>query len=404
MKHNPLHTRSVIAAVAVTGSIVGSVVPAATTRSQASAATSYPSWRAFTSEQESPTHTYTEAQAVAVAQRFNVLTATKDAFRRYVAAMRAANPKLKLYAYTNASFVHGPQKDTFPLSWYVLDTAGNKVQNNWGLWLMNPTNGEWVANRVQNCIDAVQYSGYDGCFLDNLGTGSIYVPDLTGTPVNPRTGAQWTSVDWLRATSAAAIQIRTQTGLPLVSNGLSNGGAYFDPISPTSALLEATDRGMAETFVRAARSPVNSYRSEALWKQDVDMLVDANKKGQQVLAYTKVWVATATQAQKDAWHRYAFATFLLGDSGLGKFTFSYGPGTNNLVDHPWWKVSLGIPVEPYTKLGHIYQRAFANGLVLVNPTDRATTVYLGTALVDLNGVSLTTVTLRPHDAQILRTP
>lgn len=377
------------------------VVANATAGMPSAAAADAPSWRAWGVEQESPTHTFTQSQAVDIAQNFNLITATRDSFRPYVAAMRSANTKLKLYAYTNQTFARGDQFNAFPPNWYIRDTSGNKIKNDWGLWLMDPGNPNWVTNRVNDCLDAVQRSGYDGCFLDNMGTGSIYVPNLSGTPVNPRTGAQWTKADWMKATVAQAEQLRSQTGRPLVVNGLGNGSSYFDPASPTSRLLAATNRGLAETFVRAATSGVTNYRSEALWKKDVDMLVDAHAKRQQVLAYTKVWVP-ATDAQKRQWHRYAFATFLLGDSGMGKFTFSFGKDTANLVDHPWWKVPIGSPQGGYLKVGGVYRRTFSNGLVVVNPTSSSITVDLGGTYVDLNGTTRKVLTLAPHDAQILR--
>src|SRR4051812_23719550 len=60
-------------------------------------------------EYMSPTHQFTQAQAVAIAQRFDTVAAMPVAFQNYVGAMRTANPNLELLAYSNAMYASKPE-------------------------------------------------------------------------------------------------------------------------------------------------------------------------------------------------------------------------------------------------------------------------------------------------------
>ena len=51
----------------------------------------------------------------------------------------------------------------------------------------------------------------------------------------------------------------------------------------------------------------------------------------------------------------------------------------------------------------MYRRAFSSGLVLVNPTSSTHWVDLGSTYIDLEGNTVTSVSLEPHTGKILRT-
>lgn len=373
------------------------------TRSPSPAAGTDPSGiRSWAIENEASSHSYTQAEAVADAQRFNLITALRGSYRGHVPAMKQANPDLQLLVYMNGAFAQAGQRDAFPADWYLRDAAGNKIQNNWGIWLMNPSHTGWVDNRVQECANALAYSGYDGCFIDNLGPGAIWSPSLSADPINPATGKVWTEKEWMAATSVIASRVRQALSpRPLIVNGLGAGFSYFSAWAPTSQLLGVADYGIAEMWIRPASQGITSYRPEASWKQDVDLLVDASARGKSVLATTKVWV-DGTQAQKDAWHEYALASFLLADDGTHHFTFSYGRHEDPTAGHPWWSIDLGDPTGGYVKADGVYQRDFAAGKVLVNPTTSPVTVHLGATYVGVDGQSLSSVTLAPYTGRILR--
>jgi hypothetical protein len=158
---------------------------------------------------------------------------------------------------------------------------------------------------------------------------------------------------------------------------------------------------MAEGWLRGATDPITAYPSEAHWKQDVDALPDAGAQGKSFLGVTKVWT-TGTQAQKRAWFVFALASFLLGNDGSSYMTFSYTPG-DLTVDRAWYHLVLGNPVGSYAKVNGVYQRDFAAGRVLVNPTPSTFTIALGGTYYTLSGVAVTSVKLGPDSASILTT-
>jgi hypothetical protein len=146
---------------------------------------------------------------------------------------------------------------------------------------------------------------------------------------------------------------------------------------------------------------VNTYKSESLWKQDVDMLVNAQQRGSGVLAMTRLWV-TATAAQTLAWHEFALASYLLATNGHSFFSF-LATHTNAALtaDYAIDHVAIGYPLGAYTKVNGAYQRLFSAGASLVNPTAATVRVTLTGLYRDLRGQLVTIVTLPPQSADIL---
>ena len=157
-------------------------------------------------EIEARTHRWTLAQAVEHAKGYDVIIALRFSYtREMVAAMRKVNPSLRLVVYSNGTLAQTAQKNTFPDSWYLKDKNGFKIQNDWKLWLMDPVNPAWLQNRALQCQDFVAKSGYDSCYLDNMGYGFIKYNPLTGKPINPRTRALYTFPDWQREIGRAHV-------------------------------------------------------------------------------------------------------------------------------------------------------------------------------------------------------
>ena len=155
-------------------------------------------------------HTYTQAQAVTAATRYDVIVAYTQAFQPYVAAMRAANPNLVLLAYMNGMFVPPAQAASWPADWYSYDSSGTKVQNAQNKnYLMNPSNSGWVQNRATMCASLASQSGYDGCMLDTIGVAPLTPGYCTALPVNPATGVAWARPDWISATTQLSQSVRS---------------------------------------------------------------------------------------------------------------------------------------------------------------------------------------------------
>jgi Hypothetical glycosyl hydrolase family 15 len=341
-------------------------------------------------------------QAVSEAKRFNIISATRTVYRPYVAQMKAANPNLKLLVYLNGTYAQQNQGSAFPDAWYSHTAGGAKITSGaYGNYLMNPASQGWIDTVVQTCIQFKADSGYDGCLLDMLGTGPLMPGYDTGLPVNPATGSVWTDSQWLAATSHLAATVRSAIApAVLAGNGIQNGNSYFRSGAPSSQLFNGVDIGMAETWIRAAHQGISSWPTEANWKSNVDTIANAGAHGNSIVAITKCW-ATGTDAQKEQWHRFALASFLLGNDGHSDFYFSYSASNDAASDNAMWHVALGQPLGAYANVGGVYLRDFAAGKVLVNPTAASVFIPLGGAYVDLDGNLVTSITLAPHTGQIL---
>jgi hypothetical protein len=357
--------------------------------------------KAFENISSDHDHTLTEAKAHA--QRFDAITAVPGAYQGMVPEMKAVNSKLRVLVYMNGTFAQKSQGTLYPETWYLRDRYGRKVTSkNYGNFLMNPNNAGWQKERANFCLEQLQRSGYDGCTLDMLGSAPLDPGYLTALPVNPATGQVFTEAAWINATAAVARAVKAALGTrPVIANGLRSGPQYFAGSAPSEVLLDAADGGVAEAWLRAASWGITKFRDETGWKQEVDMIVDAEARGDAVYTLTKVW-ASGTAAQKDAWHEYALASFLLGAGPRSQFGFSYSPGESPTGTHPWWQLSLGSPTARYAKSGGVYQRPYGNGKVLVNPTDARVTVSLGGTFVDLRGTRVTSVVMGPNTGKVLR--
>ena len=340
-------------------------------------------------------------QAVDMAKKFDVISATKRSFGKNVPLMKAANPDLKMLVYMNGAFTRSFEANMFPADWYAYDANGRKITTTeFGDFLMAIWNPAWVDKAAAICHEFLLESGFDGCLVDAVGTASLRKGYVTGQPINPQTGQPFTKAEWLRAASDLMARIKARVGGPLVvPNGIRTGPEYFDPVAPTKMLMDNADGGFVELFVRGPKDGISQYRSEERWKKDVDMLVAAGAAGTPLLTVTKVWT-TGTQAQKDQWHRYAFGTFLLGTNGRHYFNFIDDKDT--ITAHPMWMFDIGVPSGAYAKINGVYQRTFTKGKVLVNPTTSTFIIPLGGTYIDSQNIVRTSVTLTPHTASILK--
>ena len=371
------------------------------TISLVSATASLPSARRF-----SPTYMdhssipLTNDQAVAAAQNFDVLLDQGAEFTPYLASMRAANPALRIYTYVNG--VYSDPGKVYDPSTYSYDSSGRKIAMNTRWLLMDPTSSIWRTTILNRCRQINATSGYDGCFLDNLGASPFVPGYVTALPINPATGQVWLQSAWVTATSNLARSVVAgTTGLFVSANGLVSGARYFDSLASTKPLLNATTATMAESFLRGPATPMTSFVSESVWLKNVQMLSDAEASGGSVFATTKVWIQ-ATSAQIDQWHTYALASFLMGTSGQSYFNFSSSQDFSGLTATAAQdQVDLGTPQSSVAKVAGVYQRGFAKGLVLVNPTKATVSVVLSSAYRDANGQTVTTVTLASNTGAIL---
>ena len=347
---------------------------------------------------------FTLAQAVALAKQFDVIAAQSNVFPKYIAAMKAAKPNLRIIAYVNGMFDLTSGGTAYPSTWYAHDAKGARIRSTFGNYLLNPGNASWAQSVAKQCSDALAKSHYDGCFLDTLGTAPLDPGYCTGLAIDPATGKVWTQTQWLAATSTVARTV--QSGNPnaiVMDNGLADGQKYYNPSGSTEPLIAATHVGMVELWLRSNGTPANKFKSEAEWLQDVNMIVNAQAQGFWIATTTKLWVP-ASAAQQAAWEKYALASFLMAANG--KAYFSFMPNRTNsglLHDAPLEHLSIGTPTGVFKKVGSVYERTFTSGIAMVNVSGSPVTLTLGTLFKNLAGQFVTSEVLPPNSGDVFVT-
>jgi len=344
----------------------------------------------------------TQAQAVTDARNYDMVVGLVNTFQPYLGAMRTANPSVKVIAYMNGAYAQKNQGTLYPEAWYAHDAAGHKITSvSQGNYLMDVSNSGWATDRAKKC-SASMGKGFNGCYLDLLGTATLDPGYVSSLPINPATNQVWTAPGFIAATSAIGTKVKlANSGGMIVGNGLSNGDLYFDPAAgPTSRLLDGMDGANAQGWNRGTTQAPDKYRDQASWQHDVDMLPDAGAKGRSVMTMTKLWVA-ATDAQRLSVHRYALASFLLGTDGNQYFFFSdTGSESAAAPDYPYDHVNVGAPAGAYRIQGGAYVRQFSAGVAVVNPTNAPVTVSLGGTYRSLDGQQMSSVTLAPNTGDV----
>lgn len=346
-------------------------------------------------------HTYSRAEAVRHAREFDVIIGDSWAFRAHLGAMRQVNPRLRILAYQNGGY--SKPSENYPESWYAHTASGVRIRSlEFGNYLMQISNPNWVGAVVQKCREHLRDSGYDGCFLDSVGPAALDPGYASGLPINPATGQVWTQSAYMNASRILVAKVKNHVGRNLVvANGVTNGREYFTSPGSTGQIVDPIDGGMVELFVRPPYASATSFRSTSDWKLDVDMLVDAGHKGRVLFCVTKSW-SSATEATKHKMFRYAMGTFLLGTNGRSYFSFLFDRNTGR-SSHVW-DAKLGPPRSKYGRAGGVFQRRFRNGRVLVNPSDDRITVRLRRSFITIDGQRVRRVTMSDHSAMILLLP
>jgi len=327
-------------------------------------------WAAFN---QVPTN-FTAAQAAVAAPAFDLATVKPTAsMAPVVAAMRNANPQLKVLVYHNGAFAQKNEGTRYPAAWYARDANGNKiVQTVFGNFLMDVSHAGWVGEVVRQCRAAKATTGANGCYTDMLMTAPLFDNYASGgKPINPATGRQWTFPDFQRAVEAIADAVRTGVPGPYAANGVARGKRWFATGGASSkTLTNHVDAAHSEIWLRDRTLSANQWPSVADWKLDVDMIAQAEAERRVVMVETKLW-ETASPALVDRWRAFTLGSFLLGTEGRSTW-FLFTPASSfagMAAAHPWDDVPVGSPLSPYSRqgAGGAYVRTFTSGFVAVNP-------------------------------------
>jgi hypothetical protein len=350
------------------GWLLGAVLLSATCFTAAASAATSATLAQFNRE----TFAYTSQlgiQPEAARYQVMVLQATDHA---EVPRLKAANPALKILMYSDVLLSrtsdtkalttctsYANDRSSHP-SWFMTDQHGQPIVDASypGDYLMNVGNPAYQQSCVAHAISLARGYGFDGLYLDDVTAWVGWaLPAGTTVPAYP-TASLWQSAMY-SLLSYAAPQLHAQ-GLLVVGN---LGGAISTP-------------GLWQRW----STPLDGSEDEA-WAESGD---PADWYAQMVnVAWSEAngkLTIVHTHLQTEAANTFGLASMLLVAQGRTSYSTSNANYTNSEAWYPEYRVAqaLGSALDPTPSLiNGIYIRRFAHGLVLANPSNSPTAVYLG---------------------------
>jgi hypothetical protein len=329
-----------------------------------------------------------------------VVLPTWDANRMRL--LKAANPNLRVLVYKNliasetqtdnrfspAGVSYEEAQSTHP-DWFLHNTHGQRftLRHYPYLWAMDIGNPGYQQRWAENVIADVKAQGWDGVFIDNVNPTMRYYANVASVAKYPTDAAYATATQ----SALAAITPRLQATHMVVFANFGSWSQYSTTITPW---LKYVDGAMQENFVKFGATAGAGYTDDIEWTRQLNELKETQRLG-------KVFLAVTHSASTDAAAAlYGWASVLLGAEGRADYEMA-----NTYAYETWFpeynydlgKVSGGEWPNP----NGVHRRAFANGLVLVNPTTAKQAVtfgdtYSGSGLTDATGA-----TMGPHTGLVL---
>jgi hypothetical protein len=358
----------------------------------------------FTGIQGDVGHNFTNTELTGIAQQSSVVVGLAVQLKQYTATLRAANPSIQLYVYTNGMFGQSKDCKSYPSSWKLHTSTGadvvSKTNHN---CLMNPYSTQsygghagWVAQVVATCkADLATAPAANGCFLDQMsGVGASNF--CSGAPIDPLTNKPFTASQYLTAVGKVGNAVAATT--QVIGNSYESGRKYFT--TPTSQLDSSTMQAFEAEHWLGSTQPRDA-ETLSVWQQSIQMLIDSQAHGKTVLASFGDMSTNTAQ-----WQAFNVASVLLGNDGHALLHFESGSQTQLQLDAPIFHMAIGTPTQTQSTIagyasGGVYQRAYSNGLVLVNPGSKSVTVKLGKTYHTPGGSSVTSVAMAPYTGQVL---
>ncbi len=303
-------------------------------------------------------------------------------------------------------------------------------------WLFVPNNSKTLEFMKSEATKALKYDGnasklYDGILSDSMGTAPLRSGYTNAKPINPDTDSVYTEQQWMDGQKEMlhAKKLGIGESKQLMINGLATGSNYFaNPVGSRQLITEDVGGAMAERIFREPHATMGEagWRSEAAWKQDVEMVAAVQEKNIPGFWWTKCWTtgngaeerraadepddgtgeeesrggqpATCTDDGANAEagikqiRRYAMSSYLLGAGTKSYFNYDTNINDGNAAE--WFgedytkAQQLGSASGSYGKSAGstVYSRSFSKGIVVVNPTSGASTINLGSnKYTDIDG-------------------
>jgi hypothetical protein len=351
------------------------------------------------------TKTLTAAQQARVAD-FNMLVTGVDMTQSTLAGIKSINPNIKIFVYIDTIAV-SPILNTEqnPIwnevnaheDWFVHDNSGNRVINTywWGWYLMNVSSG-WRDSFVQQANNILNSPYVDGIYGDDV--------------LNE---IRWT-IEAGVFSDATTNVVLEQTDFPAsyLNNWKSDMVVFLNYVEShiTSSKLFIINSEERTTNVFLTQSDVDGKMGEGFAEaptkanliEHIDGMIRDSATGKIFISESN---AASPYALTNRSVEFCYAATLLGMNGdqcyfgynYGQY-YGYEQGANYM---PTLVENLGNPSGAYYQSQSVYMRNFANGRVLLNPSDASHAVNLGGNYQLSNGTIVSSITLDPWSGEIL---
>jgi hypothetical protein len=327
-------------------------------------------------------------------------------------ALKAANPRLKALVYKNAiasrsdackAGVDDPLlstgigycwADVHQPSWFLNDTTGRRIEfcDYSGAWMMDMGNSAYQSRWAANVSAELTARGWDGVFVDDVNAYQSY--HLCG-----RTIAKYPT----EAQQAAA----TRSFLASVAPSLRGAGHLVIANIPSTTMaiwqdwLQFPSGVMQEYFTKWGTGGDHHFAGND-WIYRQSFFQAAQQAGKLFLGLTYAPPGDVRSM------RYARASFLMDWNG-GSSAVIFEPVAANWSGggDPWspeWTIDVGTPTGAKFAVGTGFRRNFTAGTAVINISATASQTFsLGGSYLMPDGSTVTSVTLQPTTALILRT-
>jgi Hypothetical glycosyl hydrolase family 15 len=309
--------------------------------------------------------------------------------------LKAINPNLKVLVYQDlagmtdgtgpeglsSSGVNYAEANTAHPQWFLLNTNSERIDANgypW-LWMADIGNVSYQEQWTANVLKLLSHGPWNGVMMDDTNTTARYDTNPSSIAEYPTDAAYQAAVGSMLAYAGPRIQAAGKLAIP-------NIGSWNEYPEVVERWLHYVSGGVEEMFAKWSTKAGEGYQGPAEWQTQIEEIQTTERMGKYFLAITQS-EAGDTQAI-----RYGWASTLLGADGHTVYT-----AAANYTTETWsseYEVPLGAPTSAAIKLtSGAWERSFADGLVVVNPTSSAIDVsfggsYSGSGLTNATGATL----------------
>jgi len=353
----------------------------------------------------------TEAQWVTIA-RENTIVVLNSWDYHLIPLLKHANLRIQVWVYKDLSGVRSDDcvtksGDCGDCGGGITDSA--RLSSGMGYCWVRRNHPDWLL-KAAGTGQPFQFRGYPSIWETNYGSLAYQRQWTSNVLADVRTHG-WDGVEVDNALSKAngygvtamyptnaAVQAATYSALREVGPALKDAGVasafnvgYAMEFPGLWQRWLAPVGGLIQEFYISFSAQPNAL-GLAAWSQYQDEVSSCAAQHKSCWFHAGIYSRAVTPQTR----QYALASYLLANNGqqlLALGDMSSGPDPRRLA--------LGTPLGTMKQIGAAWGRYFSAGIAVVNPSESASTVYLGGSYLD-NGRPVSVVTVGPASGLILR--